>query len=345
MKNKKCLVIGKFRPFHKGHEFIIENALTLGQTFVLAADRDYGDYTLADRKDDILDTFAGRNIMVKTMIDRSPMTKYDVDDIATSVEFWDYWIDAITQTFGNYVFDYVLTSDKYGRVLAEKLGAVWVPIDTNREIFKTSGTDHRNDLRSNWTNLPRATRLRFSKKIAVLGPESSGKTTLVNYIIDKYGICDTMKPVYEYGRTISVAKNHELTPVDFELIFKLQQAQVDMVRNGEDVPLFVISDTEAFTTKTFLDIYGVDLDVKSMEDEYITNDDYDLYVILAPVIKWTDDGERKVPDDEVRRKMFDSIVEYVIVNKKNYIIIKETDMYERGVRMWSVMNQLLPRWT
>lgn len=322
---RKTLVLGKFFPFHKGHELLIDSALALdSRLLIIVSDNRTNDtvYPILDRIDDIMEYIIKHHgtaglkptNIVRSYEDDCPHTEFDADGTATSEEFWNWWIHKIS-TYGGR-FTHVVSSDRYGKVLAEKLNASWVPVDPDRVMYQISGTEIREDVLVCWDYLSDNVKRRFQKKIAIVGPESSGKSTLAKKIpdmIDSYYPCVS---VPEYGRTISVEKSHELTSDDFDVIMRLQKAHVENAARNSLAPV-IISDTDEFTTRLFMDVYGVDDTSESIAPEDI----YDGYIVIEPVIEWHDDGERKVPSHKKRIEMFDRVLYNVKQSGKPYILI------------------------
>lgn len=71
-----------------------------------------------------------------------------------------------------------------------------VDVDIPRKLVPVSGTKIREKPLTNWNFISEAAKLFFVKKIALMGPESSGKTTLAAKLARKF---DTAW-VHEYGR-------------------------------------------------------------------------------------------------------------------------------------------------
>jgi NadR type nicotinamide-nucleotide adenylyltransferase len=72
----------------------------------------------------------------------------------------------------------VFSSEPYGDELARRLGAVAVPVDDRRGLAPVSGTAVRADPVAHWDDLAAPVRAWFARRVAVVGAESSGTTTL-----------------------------------------------------------------------------------------------------------------------------------------------------------------------
>jgi NadR type nicotinamide-nucleotide adenylyltransferase len=111
--------------------------------------------------------------------------------------------------------DAVFTSESYGDELARRLGARHVCVDQPRAKFPISGRAIRADPMAHWDFIPRQARAWFARRVAIVGPESSGKSTLAERLARHFG---TMH-VPEYGRDYCLTRPAEsLTLPDFEAI-------------------------------------------------------------------------------------------------------------------------------
>src|SRR5690606_23106783 len=92
-------------------------------------------------------------------------------------QFWALWRAAL-QRVAPYPIDVVVASESYGPRLAAELGARFVPCDPGRSARTVSGTEVRADPLRHWEMLPAPVRPYFVRRVAVVGAESTGKTTL-----------------------------------------------------------------------------------------------------------------------------------------------------------------------
>lgn len=337
------LIIGKFWPFHEGHEYLISSAFAIADSVdILVSDVECESYTLNTRVVDIYsfvtDTLGLSNsqLRIKASIDTSPKTEFDAREVAISEAFWQYWLDEIEGAFAH-DYDYVFSSDAYGEELAKRLNAKWIPVDPQREAYQISGTEIRHQVFRQFDHLSGYAKPRFTKRIAIVGPESSGKSTLTHtltYYLKTYGINCIAIP--EFGRTLSEAVKHDMTEEDFEIIAKMQWHQVTDAQTSGKVPI-IVSDTEAFTTYQFLDIYDVGDEHfrSSFYRQYVEYDEYDHYFLLPPDLDWTDDGERKVESLQIRKQMFHEMEQHLKQNNRPYTRLDEIDL---GTRCAAILD-------
>jgi NadR type nicotinamide-nucleotide adenylyltransferase len=185
-----------------------------------------------------------------------------VDDVEI-----DYASDAVwaahVAIFKNAVrdeVDAVFSSEAYGPELARRFGAVHVPVDPERACFPVSGTAVRADPVGCWRFLSPPVRAYLTRRIAVVGAESTGTTTLARALAAHYR--ERGRPwsatrwVPEYGRTyceekVARAKTDwigDLTwdSAEFTLIAERHLALTEAAaRSGSPV---LICDTDALAT-------------------------------------------------------------------------------------------------
>ena len=134
------------------------------------------------------------------------------------------------------------------------------------------------------------------QKIAVIGPESSGKSTLCQQLAAHY---QTLW-VPEYARTYAMQKDGELTAADVEPIARGHWAQVIALEKQAGKYLFV--DTDVAMTVFYAEtLYGsCPAWVKELANKTV----YDLYLLLSPDLPWQPDPVRSSPDSR------DQVIEF-----------------------------------
>ena len=124
------------------------------------------------------------------------------------------------------------------------------------------------------------------KRIALVGPESCGKSFLAEYLAVHFNTVF----VEEYGRTYCEKFGMDLTELDFAHIAGGQLYREDEMAKQANGLLFC--DTELIVTQVWSEIYfdGVCQPwiIRASRDR-----DYDLFLLLAPDIPWQNDGLRQ----------------------------------------------------
>ena len=135
------------------------------------------------------------------------------------------------------------------------------------------------------------------KKIVILGPESTGKSTLTQALAAAYN-----EPwVYEYARQY-IENLHR--PYEFEDLLQIAKGQIyaeDSALKNAKKYLFIDTDLHV------IDVWSNHRFGKTDPwiIEQIKNRKYDLYLLTNVDIPWEDDPQREHPDPEMRDYFFD----------------------------------------
>ena len=140
-------------------------------------------------------------------------------------------------------------------------------------------------------------------RIAVFGPESTGKTTLAGKLAAHF----SAPLVAEYAREFW-DRHGVITLEDIPVIAREQWRREDEAlrherdQQGQAGARLVICDTEALTTMLWSDLlYGTcPDDIRRGVESRAKN--YGLYLLLDIDVPWTPDPQRCFPDEEDRKK-------------------------------------------
>ena len=136
-------------------------------------------------------------------------------------------------------------------------------------------------------------------RIGIIGPESTGKTTLAKELAERYqGIY-----VPEYAREFVEKKGS--TEVTWDELCEIAKHQIDQMESSNLSPLtsnLYIYDTELIVTKVWFD-YAFGRWPEWL-DEAIKQYPMDVYVILYPDLPWVPDPARSNGSDEIRMELF-----------------------------------------
>ena len=287
------MLLGKFLPPHRGHQYMIDFArrgvdeLTV---FVCSIPRESIPGRL--RYEWMRDHFGG--VRVVHCEDENPQAPEDDPE-----NFWPIWRHSLLSRLDRPP-DVVFASEAYGVRLAAELGAEFVPVDPLRETVPISGRQIIEDpLRWAEYILPEA-RPYFTQRIVLVGPESSGKSTLTKRLGQRFGA----PSVAEYGRTFQENVGRDLVLEDMPAIAKWHRAAEDAAAMQGKGLLFV--DTEAMITKLWSQVFfnAVPNDLEASIDPAR----YRLYLLCEPhAHEWHDDGWRLQPERAERLRFFEAM--------------------------------------
>jgi NadR type nicotinamide-nucleotide adenylyltransferase len=275
MTYRTGLVVGKFYPPHKGHHHLIGAALAgSDRTVVLVCDAPGQSIPAALRAAWLREVHPAADVQVIPDIGK------DDDSVA--------WAEH-TIAFLGYAPDAVFTSEDYGVTYAAALGCVHVSVDPPRTTFPVSGTKVRRDPFAQWEYLEPPVRAHFVKRIALVGAESTGTTTLTKALAERYGTAW----VPEFGRLYSEGKYAGREVVwrteEFTHIARTQADMTESLARSANKVLFY--DTDAFATSLWHEYFmgKPSPEVVAIMEEYRKPD---LYLLTGDEIPFEQDGLR-----------------------------------------------------
>ncbi|MER7544833.1 AAA family ATPase [Actinomadura sp.] len=212
MRYAHGLVIGKFYPPHAGHHHLIDTAAeACARVSVVVAASTVESIPLALRTAWLREVHRQPHVEVFPAVDDAEMD-FESDEIwAAHVAAFRAGL-AMRSGLGVPVppVDAVFTSEAYGPELAGRFSAAHVAVDPPRDRFPVSGTAVREDPVANWEFLSPPVRAYLARRVAVVGAESTGTTTLARALAAHYaakgGVWAATRWVPEYGRTYTEEK-------------------------------------------------------------------------------------------------------------------------------------------
>lgn len=149
------------------------------------------------------------------------------------------------------------------------------------------------------------------KRIALIGPESSGKTTLCRQLANYFNT----HWVPEYARSYIENLNRAYTSDDILLIakeqFKIEESLTQTANN------FLFTDTEFINAKVWCeDVFGFCPDWISAK---IRENKYDLFLLTKPDLPWEKDAVRENPNR--RDYFYELYLKEIKTRNFNYKII------------------------
>jgi len=281
------LVIGKFLPPHLGHKYLIDFAASyVDELTVLVCTLEKQPIPGHLRFDWMRRSFGG--IRVLHHPDENPE---EPADAKTPEQFWQLWRASIL-SYLDAPPDFVFASEPYGAALAEVLGARFIPGDPPRKIVPISGTALRDHLGFHWDYLLPAARPYFARRVAVVGPESRGKSTLAKFLAARF----ETKYAAEYARTYLDAAPTDITAGALQTLARGHRASENAV--AEQCSGLLFCDTDTLTTKLYAQLFlgSVPAEIES----YAADDRYALTLVTAATDDWVPDPQRYQPDYAAR---------------------------------------------
>lgn len=136
-------------------------------------------------------------------------------------------------------------------------------------------------------------------KVGIIGPESSGKSTLARYLAKRYKA--TLVP--EYAREYVERKG--ATDVTYDELCAIAHHQIEEIEAAHRTPYTIhpyIFDTELIVTKVWFD-YAFK-QVPEWLNEAIERYPMDVYLLTYPDLPWVPDPARYNGSDAIRMELF-----------------------------------------
>ena len=286
---KEGLIIGKFSPLHNGHIALVEFAIKYCENLSLIVCYTDKETIPGDlRLDWLYKTFSGNHHISITGFhyDEKELPNTSVSSEQTAIA----WAKALSKIIDT--VDVIFSSEPYGDYLANFFSCKHKLFDNLRKIVPVSASNINEDPFKYWNFIADACKTYFIKKIAIIGTESTGKTTLT----EKLGKTFNTNFVHETAREI-IEQTEECTYNDLEKIAALQAETIIRKMDGSNKLLFV--DTDLNITKSYSRfLFRKELIV----DEWIENvNKFDLYLYLESDSPFVQDGTRL--NEEERNKL------------------------------------------
>lgn len=156
------------------------------------------------------------------------------------------------------------------------------------------------------------------KKIVVIGPESTGKSTLCAQLAEHYKTCWCP----EFARAYLLEREAKY---DFNDLLNIAHGQLEM----EDTMLlqaknnFYFIDTDMYVMKVWCEVVFESCHTWILKQ--IALRQYDLYLLCDVDLPWIKDELREYPDLEFRKKLFNIYKDLLINQKTKWAEISGTD--------------------
>lgn len=276
----KAFVFGKFLPFHKGHEAMINFALTqcdFLSVLVCCSDKEIIEGSIREK-------WITQTIKMEHKVEIITFNYNETvlpNTSETSLEVSQMWAAVFKERFPD--SSLLITSERYGNLVADFMKIRHITFDLDRETFPVSGSKIGLDIFSYWNYLPEYVKRDFAIKVVIVGTESTGKTTLANNLARHYD-CELVE---EAGREL-IPDSNDFSFNDLHLVAELHAKRINQAISGNS-PLIII-DTDIHTTFSY-SRFVFKRDMAVNESVYKTNR-ADLYLYLNNDVAYFQDGTR-----------------------------------------------------
>jgi len=173
------------------------------------------------------------------------------------------------------------------------------------------------------------------KKIIVIGPESTGKSTLCEQLANHYKT--TWCP--EFAREYLLEKNGNYNFEDLLNIamgqLELEDTLINLAKNG-----FYFIDTDMYVMKVWCEVSFEQCHTWILKQ--IAKRHYDMYLLCNIDLPWVKDELREYPDINVRRRLYKIYKDIMINSGTRWAEISGTDM-QRFQMATSIIDTVFKR--
>ncbi|MBS7837706.1 multifunctional transcriptional regulator/nicotinamide-nucleotide adenylyltransferase/ribosylnicotinamide kinase NadR [Wohlfahrtiimonas chitiniclastica] len=339
------LIFGAFYPLHTGHVYLIQRAISqLDELHIILRYNEARDLqtfkdsamsrqpSLKDRLRWLLQTFKYQKNIHIHYIDEENLTQSMDDQIK-----WANKVDEFLQSH-NIDPNVIYSSETHDVDFYQKhLGLPTKVIDPERTFMNICSEDIRRSPLHHWEYIPTEVRPFFVKTIAILGGESSGKSTMVNKLANMFNTTSA----WEYGREYVFkhlgGDERALQFSDYDKIALGHAQYIDFAVKHANKIAFI--DTDFITTQAFCMKYEGKSNpfVQAMIDTYR----FDLVILLENNTPWVADGLRHLGSNHVRKEFQCLLKSLLAENNVPYVEITSDQYDERYLQCIDLVDGLL----
>lgn len=282
------LVLGRFLPPHRGHQYLLDFAQNSVSKLYIGVRAQKNDSIPIEQRLGWLREMAPRAEVVVEV--SAPSMTSEPDEPGESIK---EWAALVRSAVSGVDFNYFFGSEPGYATLAGELAAELVLVDPARSVVAISASQVRDDPLTNWVHLPPCVRPHYVRKVVILGPEASGKSTLARQLAWHYGTV----VVPEYARILLSDAGRRAEPTDIPRLARGQRgAELALARQANRV-LFCDGDLLGVALWSER-MFGACPDwVRHEADRPTAN----IYLVTAPDVPYQGDPARH---DPARRQAF-----------------------------------------
>lgn len=301
------LVVGKFCPLHRGHQFLLDHAQAACERLIVVSytKPEFPGMAPARREAWLRALYPDANhwvlddVRLAAHCQRLGLPQRCLPDNDASDEAHRLFMAWLLREVIQSEVDLVFTSEEYGPGFASVLSqqqqlhggraVAHVEVDPARRSVPVSGTAVRADLHAQRQQLAPQVYRDFVRRVVLLGGESTGKSTLAWTLATRCG------SVYatEYGRELWEAQDGQLQEKDLLHIAQTQVAREEDLLGAANV--WLVCDTSPLTTLLYAEAMFGRADPTLLE---LAQREYDLVLLCDPDVPFVQDGTRR--DEEFR---------------------------------------------
>jgi HTH-type transcriptional repressor of NAD biosynthesis genes len=298
---------GKYLPFHKGHQALLDFALAqVDKLYVVVCASDREPLPVALRGAWIRETFDGAPKLQVVELEYQEAELANTSVASRSVS--RAWAKKFKEVLPP--VDVVITSEAYGDYVAEYLGIKHLPFDPARAQVPVSASLIRESVYEYWDFLPDAVKRTYQRKVVFLGTESTGKSSIAASLTEMFPVV----LVKEAGREL-IADSNVFTQALLEKVALNHAREIE--RKCATLYPLVLIDTDVHITQSYAR-YRFGNYLQLSQEVYERNRAH-LYLYLTADLPFEQDGtrldvaDRNVLDMHHRQTLADFGISYLEV--------------------------------
>ena len=253
---------------------------------------------------------------------------------------WDVWSHGVQSFMDDHgiVPNCIYTSEEAdAEQFSTHLGVETIVIDPKRSFMSISGGQIRQDPFRYWEYIPTEVKPFFVRTVAILGGESSGKSTLVNKLANIFNTTSA----WEFGRDYVFSHlggdEMALQYSDYDKIALGQAQYIDFAVKYANKVAFI--DTDFVTTQAFCKKYeGREHPfVQALIDEYR----FDLVILVENNVPWVADGLRSLGSSVDRKEFQSLLIAMLEENNISYVHVEQDNYDQRFLRCVELVREML----
>lgn len=337
---KVGMIGGKYLPLHRGHVESILKAYTLcDELYIILSYNEKREELLFTGKMQPIPYKERHKWLYQLTRDLDNVTVLDVEDHAADEDSynWNQGAADIKAAIGKEI-NVVFHSDLVNRPLFQKLYPNAEIITFDRTTTPISATMMRkgNGIYRYWDYVPNVVRPYFTKKVCIIGTESSAKSTLTSNLAKYFNT----SCVEEVGRNICEevggAENMQIEDY-YRIAIQHKNLEYTQLSTANKV-MFI--DTDSLITAYYLRLYTDPYCNLDLFKAISKINSYDLYLFLEPDVEWVQDGTRLHGEGAVREQNNRELEHIFQKNGIDFVIVNG-DYYERFTKSIDIVNNML----
>lgn len=314
---KTGAVVGKFMPAHRGHKHLIQFACEMCDHVTVVVDCVPNEWPSSHKRaKELAKDLAGLNVKVVALTQVTPQEPGD------HPEFWQIWRDLMITACGEKP-DALICAMDYGLPLSQVMGSDFVPIDIERDAIHISATMIRKNPWKQWDYILPHARLDYLTRIALEGPESTGKSTIGKWATEQLGF----SWIPEWAKCWIEQRAKANQTFEEKDLLTIARAQIASERSLElDSKPVLISDSSLLSTITWSQfLYGrVDPEIVRLFEQEEQRAPRERW-LFTPQTPWVTDVHRNfqkdISSDSKRWQFWDQMLKNADDFSLNYKVI------------------------